>query len=896
MSVKRLFVSLLLCPSLVGAAITNNVTTSANIPGLFVDGVCVDCPRFDGVGAISGGGATSRLLVDYPPDVQAEILDFLFLPNFGASLHILKVEIGGDSYSTDGSESSHMHSQDDLNLSRGYEWWLLKEAKKRNPHILTYGLPWAFPGWVTDDVKNPFQHIDRLTNYTLQWVKGAKEVHGIDIDYLGIWNERGTNREYVLAMRKVLDASGFNNVRLVVNDGQPKDLCPLMVNDTEYINTADILGFHYPNDKSGVWPICSSFDTPIWASEESSSYDDLNGAACWARVMASHYVLNNMTGNIMWNLVGSYAHGTGWYASSMLTAVQPWSGYYEWEQMPVVWATAHYTQFAFPGWRYMPVGKGSGELAQGGYYMTLVSPDQKYFTVIVVKISREHAPCTRPRLWNWSTQDEVFQITVDLPILSEADEDSADGETQTWYSNLEQEDTVLFQKLDNPGVLSRVSSFVKSSKLGVRSYDISLNVTAGSVFTVTNLMQAGNKGTAKVRNKPDARFPLPYYDDFNSYQCDNCYSKYLSDQMGAFEIHFIDDGNTDKNGELWQRRALVQSAPQVPVGWQGTTKNGPMTVVGMTEWEDVGLQVSFRLPDPGTFVCISTRTDQFWSNGVSMCANTSSWFLVYGGAPMAGFDTKAAIAHGTLPASLRQDYWHILGLSTQGHQVEASVNGDVVVGKDDVSIRVGDSGFVALGASAYAAVQFGHIHIEPVGPNWAVSNPSPTTQAGATWSMQLGLCTANGLTTDAERFEVTSNWQIKHLASGLCVTVVNETMHDFNSNQGVQLTLQKCVHDNRAQRFWHDYTWLRNDRLMSLQNDSGDLCATRDGKVSLTVKTPNVTCAGTEDAFLSWALYPNTQQLRNTFGYDPSAGGRAQCLGAVQAKESDEDEFLVETI
>ena len=37
-------------------------------------------------------------------------------------------------------------------------------------------------------------------------------------------------------------------------------------------------------------------------------------------------------------------HGTNWYASSMLTAVQPWSGYYE-TDMPVVWATAHITQF-----------------------------------------------------------------------------------------------------------------------------------------------------------------------------------------------------------------------------------------------------------------------------------------------------------------------------------------------------------------------------------------------------------------------------------------------------------------------------------------------------------------------------------------------------------------------
>ena len=50
-------------------------------------------PRFYGVGGISGGGATSRLLFSYPQPQLGEILDFLFKPNFGASLHYLKVEV-----------------------------------------------------------------------------------------------------------------------------------------------------------------------------------------------------------------------------------------------------------------------------------------------------------------------------------------------------------------------------------------------------------------------------------------------------------------------------------------------------------------------------------------------------------------------------------------------------------------------------------------------------------------------------------------------------------------------------------------------------------------------------------------------------------------------------------
>eukprot|EP01052_Picozoa_sp_SAG31_P017122 SAG31_NODE_1158_length_9605_cov_2.788555_13_plen_121_part_00 len=67
-----------------------------------------------------------------------------------------------------------MHAKDDLNCTRGYEYvsrrsatagcavraslgsihklcfrfWLMKEAKKRNPAVITYGLPWGEPGWI----------------------------------------------------------------------------------------------------------------------------------------------------------------------------------------------------------------------------------------------------------------------------------------------------------------------------------------------------------------------------------------------------------------------------------------------------------------------------------------------------------------------------------------------------------------------------------------------------------------------------------------------------------------------------------------------------------------------------------------------------------------------------
>ena len=67
---------------------------------------------FDGVGAVSAGGS-SRLLIDYPEPQRSQILDFLFKPNYGASLQTLKVEVGGDENSGVGAEPTHMRSAGD---------------------------------------------------------------------------------------------------------------------------------------------------------------------------------------------------------------------------------------------------------------------------------------------------------------------------------------------------------------------------------------------------------------------------------------------------------------------------------------------------------------------------------------------------------------------------------------------------------------------------------------------------------------------------------------------------------------------------------------------------------------------------------------------------------------
>src|SRR5512137_1238821 len=106
---------------------------------------------FEGIGAVSAGAST-RLLPDYPEPQRGQILDFLFKTKFGAGFQHLKVEIGSGENSTCGSEPSHVVTREELvdPKPRGYEFWFMAEARKRNPRIILECLPWAYPHWVGD--------------------------------------------------------------------------------------------------------------------------------------------------------------------------------------------------------------------------------------------------------------------------------------------------------------------------------------------------------------------------------------------------------------------------------------------------------------------------------------------------------------------------------------------------------------------------------------------------------------------------------------------------------------------------------------------------------------------------------------------------------------------------
>ena len=318
---------------------------------------------FEGIGGVSAGAST-RLLPDYPKRQRDEVLDFLFKPKFGASLQHLKVEIGGGENSTCGSEPSHVITREELAnpKPRGYEFWLMAEARKRNPHIILDCLPWAFPHWVGQ----------RFSADSAEWLAAfftvARRDYGLEVDWLAAaQNEAGTDLNWICKqVRPTLDAHGFGKVKLQAPDDCQKfwEIFDQWEKNPEADRLISAVGYHYIDGRE-PWQIdqkagreatekAKRSGKPLWASEEWSrgggSWGD-DGALYVARLINKLYTCSRATKVEFWCPIDSIYDQIIWPDTGLMQADTPWCGYYA--VWPAIWAVAHTTQFAEPGWVYL---------------------------------------------------------------------------------------------------------------------------------------------------------------------------------------------------------------------------------------------------------------------------------------------------------------------------------------------------------------------------------------------------------------------------------------------------------------------------------------------------------------------------------------------------------------
>ncbi|MEN3358496.1 MAG: hypothetical protein V7637_2478 [Mycobacteriales bacterium] len=650
---------------------------------------------FDGVGAISGGGGNSRLLIDYQEPQRSQILDYLFRPNVGASVQILKVEIGGDTYSTSGAEPSHQHAANDLNCNRGYEWWLMEQAKARNPNIRLAALSWGAPGWIGNGT---FFSTDEI-NSLIAWLTCAR-TNGLTIDYLGGWNERGRNLNWYAQLNTALDANGFGNVKIVASDDSSGwTVADDAVNNTAFRNAVDILGSHYVCGYRSAQTNCPSSTNALatgktlWASENGS--DDYNaGANALARGINRDYLDGKMTAYLNWPIVAAVYPNLPFPTMGVALAPQPWSGFYSIGKN--AWVMAQTTQFTAPGWRYLDSASGylSGNRNVGSY-VTLRSPTANQWSTVI-----ETMDATAPETF-------TFSVTGGL----------ATGAVHVW--------STAVNSANSADYLARGTDLNPSGS----TYTITLQ--PGRVYTLTTTT-GGGKGTAT--SPAQAPLALPYADNFDSYAV-GTEARYLADLQGSFEITACGGGRAG--------RCVRQMAPRAPITW--ATLSDAYTLVGDTNWTNYTVSVDALLESAGYVELIGRAFTQGAFNPPGLdsyrlrISNTGAWSI----RRVTSAAAVTTLASGTTTA-LGTNTWHTLAFAFTGSTITARVDGATLGTATDASFV---RGHVGVASGWNYQTQFDNLSVTALaGPQPPL--PAPLTNVGSGRCLDVNAASmANGAPT-----------------------------------------------------------------------------------------------------------------------------------------------------
>lgn len=618
---------------------------------------------FDGLGAVSAG-ASSRLLIDYPEPQRSQILDYLFKPGYGAALQRLKVEIGADVNSTDGSEPSHWRAAADHDTIRGYEWWLMTEAHKRNPKIILEALPWGAPHWVENPAAKPDEpnlYSSNMAKYVVDFIESARRDYGLDIAVVGIWNERKEDIGYIKSLRAMLDQHHLaTKIVCCDTDWAIADTLP---KDPELSAAVYALGAHYPRDKDGVPTTTAAArqsNKPLWSSEDQPnqgegpivSRDWIIGGRIMAHRYNENYLKGGWTATEIWSPVTSYYDNLAAPNSGLMYANTPWSGHYNVQS--TIWVTAHTTQFAQPGWRYLDAS--SGALAGKGSYVTLQSPDRRNWSMVLETIGAQ------------ATQPLSFQLKGGL----------AAGPVHVWETNARR-------------------SFVHVADVTPRHGTFSYRFAPDALYSLSTTT---GQGKGRAQPPDDAPFPLPYADDFERTAVGRA-PKFLSDQDGAFEVQPC----SGREG-----RCLHQAITEVPVPWAATPE--PYTLMGNAQWTDYNVSADVQVPAKGavrlmgridsadTFVEEKARGP---SGYVLSLQADGAWQLI------SRIFNKPDIVMAKGTGTVQPLSWHHLELSFAGRRITAALDGQRLVEAEDLDHA---RGMVALGSS-WDQVLFDNLRIAP---------------------------------------------------------------------------------------------------------------------------------------------------------------------------------------
>lgn len=682
-------VALSLCvTSLIGGTYTSKDVAHAAAAAVTLDGANLG-KVFDGIGVVE---STGRLLYDYPEPQRSDILDYLFKPNFGASLHILKVEIGSDSNNTTISVPNHKRTATEAsNYNRGWMFWLMKEAKLRNPDIKLAALHWGYPAWANTDAKK--------AQWIVDFVKGARDQHSLTIDYLGgNQNESGVS-DLAKSVKTELVNNNLSSVKVVSADELDSwNVATKIQNDAAYASSVDIIGSHYNRT-----PPQSAINSgkPVWVSEEGGgTWNDPSKAFNWMK-----YILeaaqNGVSASLRWNSSASVYDNMAWPGNGILLANQPWSGNYGIGAN--LWTTAHYTQFTKPGWVYV---NNSVKFLSGstGRFVTLKNPQTNDYSIIA---ETNGIPA--------GGVDVTFTLAGGLSTNA----------VNVWRTT----------PSDSNDFFTQVSSITPSGG------SFTVHLDPNKVYTLsTTTGQA--KGQKTIPSS--ASFPFPYNDNFDSSSVGSM-PKYFVDAGGGFEIANAGGGRSGK--------VIRQVITDKPIHWAYSEVRDPITEIGNMAWTNYKVQVDVLAEETGK-VYVGGRIDNtaeytavYDRKGYWMSLDTSgNWELFRKDA-----GSRTSLSSGSI-TGFGVNTWKTLELEFNGSNIKAFIGGIMVADVTDATYSGGNTtlGTTDWGNGNWVVAQFDNFAVTAVNSTPQTTITIDNGEAGYSESgswLSSGLAGYNGSTT-----------------------------------------------------------------------------------------------------------------------------------------------------
>lgn len=575
----------LVCTALCAAlAVAGNGFNVADAEGKSMD-IVIDGSKLNlaenrlyrGAGMVSGNN-TSRLLLDYKaenPEAYREILSYLFSSD-GVGINHLKLEMGADINSSSGTEPTVMRTEDEkADVTRGAGYQLAADALEINPELTLDMLYWSEPLWVTnaEDV-----YAARYKWYR-ETLVAAYETYGLEFDFVSaVRNEKPMDPDWVIYLSKALKSDtdapyDFSAIKIVAAD----EVCGWgiansMLADEELMAAVDVLGSHYTSwSTDNVKTLQDEYGKEVWFTEgcppmsysqgtyrfdsTGSGLNDINGMLDVANRFITMYPGGGMTLYEYQPAVAAYYDGATYCQKQLITANEPWSGYYLLDGG--FYMSLHFSKFIKQGWAFADEaccadGKagGDGHAVVDAVYSYITAADTEtgdYSTVIT----------------NTTADPITYSFTV--KNLNKASAAAYVWETRgpdggEWNENY----------------------FINTDKITPTEsgdgYTYSVTVKPYSLVTVSTV--EAERG--EYEKQTSDVMALPYSDDYEYADYPEGFlasrgnaPRYTTDEGGAFEVRSVNGNNV----------LMQMITPEIKAEeWGGTPS--PMTNFGDDRWLD----------------------------------------------------------------------------------------------------------------------------------------------------------------------------------------------------------------------------------------------------------------------------------------------------------------------